>query len=311
MMLQKNSNPWMRSKVLYVIPAAVVALSAFATPKFSTPIREAVNHLENKGKENSALLQTDGQEINSKALTEELKTKQSETPTEDVATTSEGKTDLTDDRHLAFTEEATIIVDGKEITKEVAQKLTMKDIRNVSVLKDPASRALYGKDTKPTVVVIETFKNEEEIMDKPEILPEYKGGTAEMFGWLSKNIKYPKEALDQGVQGRLMVQFVVEKDGNVSNVKAVGLDGERATDGVTLSEVMVNAYGKNRNQFASDEEYQERERAYAKGINSLIAEGERVVKQTSGHWEPGYTTIAGRKKAVRTKFVLPIMFRLN
>ena len=42
MMVSKKSNPWMRTKALYIIPMALVALSAFATPEFIAPIEEAV-----------------------------------------------------------------------------------------------------------------------------------------------------------------------------------------------------------------------------------------------------------------------------
>ena len=57
MMKNSNSNPWMRSKALYVIPVAALALSAFATPKFVAPIQDAVTKLEGKGTENSPNLQ--------------------------------------------------------------------------------------------------------------------------------------------------------------------------------------------------------------------------------------------------------------
>jgi len=57
MMKNPNSNPWMRSKALYVIPVAALALSAFATPKFVAPIQEAVTKLEGKGTENTPNLQ--------------------------------------------------------------------------------------------------------------------------------------------------------------------------------------------------------------------------------------------------------------
>ena len=42
MMINKKSNPWMRTKALYIIPVALIALSAFATPEFVAPIEEAV-----------------------------------------------------------------------------------------------------------------------------------------------------------------------------------------------------------------------------------------------------------------------------
>ena len=49
MMKKSKSNPWMRSKALYVIPVAALALCAFATPKFVAPIEETVTNLEGKG----------------------------------------------------------------------------------------------------------------------------------------------------------------------------------------------------------------------------------------------------------------------
>ena len=52
MMKKSKSNPWMRSKALYVIPVTALALSAFATPKFIAPIESAVSKLEGKSTEN-------------------------------------------------------------------------------------------------------------------------------------------------------------------------------------------------------------------------------------------------------------------
>lgn len=48
MICRKSSNPWMRSKVLYVIPTVALALSAFATPEFATSIEAAVGKLNYK-----------------------------------------------------------------------------------------------------------------------------------------------------------------------------------------------------------------------------------------------------------------------
>lgn len=293
MMLQNKSNPWMRSKVLYVIPMAVVALSAFATPKFVTPIQGAVKTLEEKGKQNLSVRPTETQES---TIIYDGDVPEVVVPHDE-------------NRHLAFTEEATIIVDGKEITKEVASQLTTADVNHVEVLRSEAARAFYGENTKPTVVVITT--KDGEIVDKPETLPEFKGGVNEMFGWLARNIKYPAKAQENGTQGRMMVQFVVEKDGSVSDVKAVQLDKEKAQDGKSLRAVVVAAYSKDRSQFSSDEEYQKSQEALREGVDALITESERVVKQMNGQWEPGYTTKDGEKKAVRTRFTLPIMFRLN
>ena len=310
MMLQNKSNPWMRSKVLYVIPMAVVALSAFATPKFVTPIQEAVKNLEDKGSHFAPVNQTDRE----KKATDAPKPVE-EADVQHIKLDIDGTPSSFDDQKLKTVlqhvdeKDITYIVDGEERPLQEVNKLQAADITHLSVLYDAASRAIYGPDAKSTVIVIET--KDGEIVDKPEILPEFKGGPGEMYGWLARNIKYPAKAQENGTQGRMMVQFVVEKDGSVSDVKAVQLDKEKAQDGKSLRAVVVAAYSKDRSQFSSDEEYQKSQEALREGVDALITESERVVKLMSGQWEPGYTTKNGEKKAVRTRFTLPIMFRLN
>ena len=52
-------------------------------------------------------------------------------------------------------------------------------------------------------------------------MPQFPGGTGKLFEFLSKNVKYPAEAENNDVQGRVIVTFVVEKDGEISNAKVV------------------------------------------------------------------------------------------
>ncbi len=51
--------------------------------------------------------------------------------------------------------------------------------------------------------------------------PSFPGGEAEMYRWLSSNIVYPPAASEEGVQGRVVVEFVVGKDGSITNVRVV------------------------------------------------------------------------------------------
>lgn len=51
--------------------------------------------------------------------------------------------------------------------------------------------------------------------------PEFNGGEAAMYKWLSDNIVYPSVASEEGVQGRVVVEFVVGKDGSITNVRVV------------------------------------------------------------------------------------------
>ena len=57
--------------------------------------------------------------------------------------------------------------------------------------------------------------------DVVDEMPQFPGGPSALFEFLSKNIQYPKEAEDANLQGRVIVSFVVEKDGSVSNAKVV------------------------------------------------------------------------------------------
>ena len=57
--------------------------------------------------------------------------------------------------------------------------------------------------------------------DVVEVMPQFPGGTGKLFEFLSMSVKYPAEAEKNDVQGRVIVTFVVEKDGEVSNAKVV------------------------------------------------------------------------------------------
>ena len=54
-----------------------------------------------------------------------------------------------------------------------------------------------------------------------EVMPEFPGGMSQMATFLSENIKYPEEAKDKNISGRVFIEFVIEKDGSVSNVNVM------------------------------------------------------------------------------------------
>ena len=56
---------------------------------------------------------------------------------------------------------------------------------------------------------------------KKVVMPEYPGGPAECMKFLAQNIRYPKKARENGIQGRVVVQFVVDKDGSIDDIKIV------------------------------------------------------------------------------------------
>ena len=52
-----------------------------------------------------------------------------------------------------------------------------------------------------------------------ERLPEFPGGPMELMKWLTKNLRYPSQALSQKQQGEVMVQFIINRDGTLSDFK--------------------------------------------------------------------------------------------
>lgn len=54
-----------------------------------------------------------------------------------------------------------------------------------------------------------------------EDLPQFPGGAAEFMKWLTKNLKYPLVAQRQNVKGKVVAQFIVNKDGSISDIEVV------------------------------------------------------------------------------------------
>ena len=54
-----------------------------------------------------------------------------------------------------------------------------------------------------------------------EVMPQYPGGQIAMMKYIMENMKYPEQAMKEGIQGRVAVRFIVEKDGSISNVRPI------------------------------------------------------------------------------------------
>ena len=63
------------------------------------------------------------------------------------------------------------------------------------------------------------------VYESAEVMPEFPGGEVELLKFVAKRIKYPTEAQRKGAQGRVIVKFVVETNGSISNIHVVkGID---------------------------------------------------------------------------------------
>jgi protein TonB len=86
--------------------------------------------------------------------------------------------------------------------------------------------------------VVEAPKKDDEDWDKTftkvEIESEYPGGAAAWQRYLNRNLRYPQEAIDNEVQGAVVVQFIVDKEGNVSEVEAISGPQELRAEAVRV-----------------------------------------------------------------------------
>ena len=119
--------------------------------------------------------------------------------------------------------------------------------------------------SKP-VDVKEEEEEEEVVFMIVETMPSFPGGQKALYKYLSENIKYPVIAQENGIQGKVICQFVVNRDGSIVDVEAVRSSGD----------------------------------------SSLDKEAVRVVKSMP-KWSPGKQ----RGKAVRCKYTVPVVFRLQ
>ena len=77
------------------------------------------------------------------------------------------------------------------------------------------------------------------VYDKVEVMPEYPGGMEALFEYMKNNVKYPEKAKEQKIEGRVVVGFIVEKDGSVTDVHiAKSIDPSLDKEAIRLVESM-------------------------------------------------------------------------
>ena len=221
MMRRSKSNPWMRSKALYVIPVAALALSAFATPEIVSPAEGVLSEPESKGMENYLTGQAGGEENQQNAATMEVL-----------------KAPVAGNRLPA---EATYYVDGEKMERGIAVRRIV-DGREVVLI------TRKGADGKETVTVVGANKNNavdeakallrkegvqklnvkregvnvnDSIYNVVSEIAEFPGGAMAASNWVSKNMTYPEECRKKGIEGRVVIKFVVNKDGSIVDAEAV------------------------------------------------------------------------------------------
>lgn len=90
---------------------------------------------------------------------------------------------------------------------------------------DDASAAQQETFVAPVVEEEEEEESAQQIFTVVEKQPEFPGGTAELFKYLSKAIEYPVIAQENGIQGRVVCSFVVNRDGSIVDIQVMrGVD---------------------------------------------------------------------------------------
>lgn len=69
--------------------------------------------------------------------------------------------------------------------------------------------------------------NDGDITDEPKYPPEYPGGNDGLIKFLSENIKYPKTAQNKCIEGIVIIEFIIEKSGDISNIKVLKSAGKQ------------------------------------------------------------------------------------
>lgn len=224
MMIRKKSNPWARAKYLYVLPLAAVTVAAFARPEISKPLDEIssvkVNDL-------SAVLETYADKnVSNPAEKTKLKMK---------VVDEKGKPIIAATVLVANTTNGTITDENGNFTLEVGtdQSIQVAYIGMSTVtmsVKDCLKKAdqtivLTESDTKKYVKVVasapQTVVSDDQTFSVVEQMPEYPGGMRAGLEFMARNLRYPTKAREAGKQGRVIVQFVVRKDGSLSDFKVL------------------------------------------------------------------------------------------
>lgn len=240
MMLRKKSNPWARLKYLYVLPLAAMAVAAFARPEISNELNEIsavkVNDLtaivkpdEVKIDETAPLQSPKTMKINGK-----VKDKADFEPIAGVSVLIKGTNqgtiaDLEGNFVLEVPEKGCVLSLSfiGYATQEVAIPAGTKQVE-VLLEKD-------GSD-KPNYIPVPTDSPVYQVVEE---MPEFPGGIGACLEFLAKNVQYPAEAMKAGKQGKVIVQFVVEKDGSVSNPQVVrSVDPDLDAEAIRVTSTM-------------------------------------------------------------------------
>jgi protein TonB len=103
----------------------------------------------------------------------------------------------------------------KELEKATASTITVAGDENAKL------DAPVVPDKGPAIVEAPPAPAKVEIFEFVEQMPEFPGGEDAMMAYIQKNLKYPKQAVENNIDGKVVVNFVVNESGDISDVKVM------------------------------------------------------------------------------------------
>ncbi|TFH94100.1 M56 family metallopeptidase [Porphyromonas levii] len=140
-------------------------------------------------------------------------------------------------------------VSNPQIARSVHESLDAEAVRVVAAMPKWTPGKAEGKPVRVrfTLPISFALKNKvtegekDKVYDYVDNVPEFPGGQAAMMKWLSENIKYPDVAVKENIQGRVMLSFVIETDGSLSDVKVVkGVHEALDAEAIRVVKMMPN-----------------------------------------------------------------------
>lgn len=133
---------------------------------------------------------------------------------------------------VKFTVEADSTITNIEVVNDANELLSAEVIRAIKIMPkwEPAE---YGSQRVSSSANLQIFFGygdddfyvtqvlDDRIFDVVEEIASFPGGDSECMNWLRNNIRYPEKAEVKGVQGRVIVSFIVNRDGSIVDVKVV------------------------------------------------------------------------------------------
>ena len=153
-----------------------------------------------------------------------------------------------------------VVISALPKEHEVFQTVVKQHIAAAKALNKKPFKVYYSNELPPPpfppqVEVIEVIENEPEIEEIEvvdtsiegedaiymvvEKMPEFPGGMEAMWKFLSDHLNYPEEAREKNIEGRSIIQFIVEKDGTISNIELVRSAGDKSLDKEALRVVRM------------------------------------------------------------------------